>query len=222
MPIRAFAFDLDETLVDCEPHHELATEAMMTATGVPAEIVHRVFSDVTGKRTRDIVEAFRVAADTPHSLDDLLKVRHEGFRVALQRAPPAPLPGASELLHQCSAYGPVALVTSGHQEDAMATIDALGFRHLFDAFVTGEDVENPKPHPEPYVKAAAALGVPPQAMMAFEDSGRGVSAAKAAGCRIVAVPNPRNTPRSAVAHADLVVDSMTELLPLDALLARWS
>lgn len=221
MAIRAFAFDLDETLTDCERQHEEATKAMLLATGVEPAIVRAVFADVTGKRTRDIVDAFRVAAQVPHALDHLLEVRHVAFRDALARDPPTFLPGAREMLRACAARGPVCLVTSGYRDDALATLDALGARGLFSGFVTGEDVETPKPDPEPYRMAAARLGVRPEEVLAFEDSGRGVAAAKAAGCRVVALPTPRNTPREAVAAADLIAGSMADLLPLDALLASF-
>lgn len=219
---RGFAFDLDETLTDCETHHEEATKAMLVATGAAPEIVSAVFADCTGKRTRDLVDAFRVAAGVPHTLDALLDVRHVAFREALERDPPRFLPGAEAVLRACAARGPVALVTSGYREDALATLDALGARGLFAAFVTGEDVERPKPFPDPYLLACRRLGLPPSDVLAFEDSGRGVSAAKAAGCRVVAVPNPRNTPREAVAAADLVLRSMEEALPLEVVLLGGS
>jgi HAD superfamily hydrolase (TIGR01509 family) len=176
---------------------------------------------VTGKRTRDLVDAFRIAANVPHALDHLLEVRHKAFREALARDPPRLLPGAGQVLREAAARGPVCLVTSGYREDALATLDALGVRGRFKDFVTGEDVEMPKPHPEPYQKAAARMGVLPVETLAFEDSGRGVAAAKAAGCRVVAVPNPRNTPREAVAAADVILGSLEEALPLDALLKAF-
>lgn len=219
--IRAFAFDLDETLVDAEYHHEEATRAMLAAAGEDLEHVAReVFRDVTGKRTRDIVEAFRVASGIPHALDDLLIVRTRAFREAAERVPPPMMPGARALLDACAARGPVALVTSGHVGDALATLEVLGIHGIFAAIVTGEDVEHPKPHPEPYAMAAEALEVDPEEMLVFEDSRRGVLAAKAAGCRVVAVPNERNTPRDIVQDADVVLGSMRAALPLDALLAR--
>lgn len=221
MPVRAYAFDLDETLVDAEPWHEEATRAMLAAAGEDLEHVAReVWSDITGKRTRDIVEAFRVAANLPHGLDHLLDVRTRAFRLACERAPPPMMPGARELLAACRARGPAALVTSGHVGDALATIETLGIHDWFSAIVTGEDVVHPKPHPEPYLLAARHLGVPPADVLAFEDSPRGVLAAKAAGLRVVAVPNLRNTKRELVAEADVVLDSMRSALPLEALLAR--
>jgi HAD superfamily hydrolase (TIGR01509 family) len=183
--------------------------------------VRAVFADCTGKRTRDLVDAFRVAAQVPHALDHLLEVRHVAFREAFAKDPPGFLPGAEDVLRDAAALGPVCLVTSGYREDALATLDALGVRGLFKDFVTGEDVEMPKPHPEPYRTAAVRLGVAPEEVLVFEDSGRGVAAAKAAGCRVAAVPNPRNTPREAVAAADVILGSMEEALPLHELMASF-
>lgn len=223
LPIRAFAFDLDETLVDAEEHHENATRVMLSALGEDLEHVAReVFKDVTGKRTRDIVESFRVAAGLPDPLDDLLAIRTLAFRDSVQRTPPTLLPGARDLLEQAAAHGPVALVTSGHVGDALATLEVLGIHGLFHTIITGEDVERPKPHPEPYEKATKFLGVEASEVLVFEDSGRGVQAAKAAGCRVAAVPNPRNTSRDKVAIADAVLGSMREALPLDGFLRRFA
>ena len=60
---------------------------------------------------------------------------------------------------------------------------------LFQAVVTRDDVANPKPHPEPYLTAAARLGVPPGDCLAIEDSHSGVRAAHAAGMQTVMVPD---------------------------------
>lgn len=220
MSIRAFAFDLDETLVDAEDQHVEATRAMLDATGIDPAKVRDVFHDVTGARTRDLVEAYRAASGVAHTLDELLALRHSAFLAALDRHPPAPRPGARACVEACRALGPVALVTSGHREDALATLDALGLTALFSAVVTGDDVHEPKPAPEPYLVAASRLGVRPQEMLVFEDSPRGVRAARAAGCVAVAVPNARSTKPDAVAMAHLVLGSLDDALPLDALFAR--
>ena len=55
--------------------------------------------------------------------------------------------------------------------------------------VTGEQVEHGKPHPEPYLTAAAALGVPPEECVAIEDSNTGAKSAEAAGCLVLVVEN---------------------------------
>ena len=76
----------------------------------------------------------------------------------------------------------------------------------------------PKPAPDLYLDAAAALGVRPTDALAFEDSPTGVAAARAAGLRCVAVPHPL-TAGLDLSAADLIVPSLSDY-PLPALLAR--
>jgi HAD superfamily hydrolase (TIGR01509 family) len=217
---RGFAFDLDETLVDCERQHATATRAMLDALGFRPEQVRDVFHETTGMRTRDIVGAYKATLGATQDVDEMLALRHTAFLAALDADPPAALPGARAAVEACRAAGPVACVTSGHRDDAIESLRAIGLLPLFATIVTGEDVLEAKPSPEPYKVACARLGMIADDVLAFEDSPRGVAAARAAGCRVVAVPNARSTPREAVAAADLVLGSLDEAVPLDALLAR--
>jgi beta-phosphoglucomutase-like phosphatase (HAD superfamily) len=68
----------------------------------------------------------------------------------------------------------------------------------FPVTVCGEDVSRTKPDPEPYLLAAARLGVPPAGCVALEDSPNGVTAARAAGCPVIAVPSVPIPPRQGV------------------------
>jgi len=96
--------------------------------------------------------------------------------------------GAQQLLHELRAADlPMALVTATRRqlvEVALLTIGA----DWFDAVVAGDEVGQTKPHPEPYLKAAAALGAEPGRCVAIEDSPNGVRSAAAAGCVVLAVP----------------------------------
>lgn len=217
---RAFAFDLDETLVDAEAHHVRATRVMLEALGHPPVAVSDLFHDSTGARTSDLIDRVRSHLNAPQSLDELLSLRHSAFLSALDDDPPAPMPGARELVEACAARAPIAVVSSGHRDDILASLRAIGLDRLVTAIVHGEDIVEPKPAPEPYKVAASRLGVVPDDILVFEDSARGVRSALDAGCRVVAVPNARSTAREAVADAHLVLGSLAEALPLEALLAR--
>lgn len=221
-PLRAFAFDLDETLVDCSRQHDAATRQLCVDAGVEPARVRHVFEQITGQRTRDILEAFRVASGVKHGLDDLLESRARAFREALRVEPPALLPGVQAVLDEARKLGPLALVTSGHVADVEASLEAVGIHAHFDVVVTGEDVAWPKPHPEPYLLAAERLRVAPAELLAFEDSEKGVRAALQAGCRVVAVPNVATTRRDQVADAHAVVSSLEDVLPLSSLVKRLS
>jgi HAD superfamily hydrolase (TIGR01509 family) len=98
------------------------------------------------------------------------------------------MPGAKELLAEVRAAGvTAALVSSSHRRLIEPVLDAVGREH-FALSVAGDEVARTKPHPEPYLTAAARLGADPGRCVVLEDSPNGVAAAEAAGCVTVAVP----------------------------------
>ncbi len=117
-------------------------------------------------------------------------------------------PGARDVLVEARTLGiPTALVSAswGRLIDAVSgKIDADLGRSGFDVVVAGDDVEQGKPHPEPYLTAADALGVAPEGCLALEDSPTGVMSAVTAGCRVVAIPHIAQIDEAGV----LVIDSL--------------
>jgi len=98
-------------------------------------------------------------------------------------------PGAPELLAECVAGGiPCVLVTMSWRRLADAVISSAP-TGSFVASVTGDEVRHGKPDPEPYLTAAATLGVDPSECVAIEDSPTGVASALAAGCATLGVPH---------------------------------
>lgn len=104
-------------------------------------------------------------------------------------------PGAQDALQLVRKAGvPTALVTSTVRELAELAFDTIG-RHHFDVSVCGDEVDGlNKPHPEPYLRAAAMLGVRPSECLAVEDSPTGVASAAAAGCTVLVVPGEVDVP----------------------------
>jgi HAD superfamily hydrolase (TIGR01509 family) len=98
-------------------------------------------------------------------------------------------PGARELLVELHAAGvPTALVTSTRRHLTEIALDTIG-REFFAATVCGDEVRRPKPHPDPYLRAAELIGADPPRCVAIEDSPIGIAAAEAAGCVVIAIPN---------------------------------
>ena len=91
-------------------------------------------------------------------------------------------------------------------------LEQAGIAGLFEATVSSEEVAHGKPAPDVYLEAARRLGVAPERCVAIEDSANGIRSAKAAGMRVVAIPNRRYPPPAdALALADVVLDSTDEL-----------
>ncbi|MDI2126632.1 HAD family hydrolase [Yinghuangia seranimata] len=103
-------------------------------------------------------------------------------------------PGAKRLLADLDAAGvPLALVTASYRAIVDAVLPSLGAHH-FSVTVAGDEVERPKPAPDPYLTAAAGLGVDPAHCVVLEDSPTGVASGEAAGCVVVAVPSMTDIP----------------------------
>ena len=121
-------------------------------------------------------------------------------------------PGALELLETARLAGvPCALVSASYRIQLDAAIAALP-PGSFTTSVAGDEVERGKPHPEPYEKACAELGVAAHDCIVFEDSETGARSGNAAGAFVVAIPNrvpipeaPRRTQVGSLADLDLEV-----------------
>jgi beta-phosphoglucomutase-like phosphatase (HAD superfamily) len=108
------------------------------------------------------------------------------------------------------------VVTSTQRMRADRKLATSGIASFFDIVITGSDVSEPKPAPEGYLKAAAALGVDPARCVVFEDSAFGVRAALAAGMTPIQVPDLLEPDDATRALGHRVVESLAEgyaLLP---------
>lgn len=133
-------------------------------------------------------------------------------------------PGARELLAALRDVGvPTGLVTMSYRPITNALASALP-SGSFDIVVTGEDVTQGKPHPEPYLTGAARLGLAATECIAIEDSETGARSASAAGARTIVVPSVKAVPRMAgvVQIPTLVGVTPSDLVDLPGFAARPS
>ena len=99
------------------------------------------------------------------------------------------MPGARELAADAAREGiPNVLVTMATREQATQVIARLP-EGTFSGIIAGDDVTEPKPHPEPYERGAALLGLEPSQCVAIEDSVTGAMSASRAGAFVIGVPN---------------------------------
>jgi HAD superfamily hydrolase (TIGR01509 family) len=124
------------------------------------------------------------------------------------------MPGAVAAVERLAAQWPLGLASSSNREVIDAVLELAGIAHLFRATVSSEEVEHGKPAPDVYLEAARRLGVNPTGCAAVEDSANGIRSARAAGMRVIAIPNPHYPPSEDVlALADVVLHSLDELTP---------
>lgn len=183
--LAAVLWDMDGTLVDSEPYWLAAEKDLVVRSGAawnPAILPHMIgqalnHSAVLLQEWFGLTMPAREIVDT--LIDDVLR------RMAEHGVPWRP--GARELLLGLVDAGvPCALVTMSWQRMVDVVLGQLP-PDTFAAVVTGDAVTRGKPHPEPYLTAAAALGVDVRRCVAIEDSTPGVASAEAAGARVLAV-----------------------------------
>jgi HAD superfamily hydrolase (TIGR01509 family) len=175
---------MDGTLVDTEPYWLAAETELVHAWGGEWTLddgLALVGSSL--ERSALILASRGVQLES----DEIIQLLTD--RVIAQLADEVPWqPGARELLVALrEADVPTALVTMSIRRMADYVAEAAGFP-AFNVVIAGDEVVNGKPDPEPYLRAAQALGVDPSECIAVEDSEFGVASAVASGATTLAVP----------------------------------
>jgi HAD superfamily hydrolase (TIGR01509 family) len=182
----AVLWDMDGTLVDTEPYWIETEFALAEEYGGSWSQAHAM--NLVGSDLLDSGRYIREHMPLPLTAEEIVERLLDGVVGRVQESVPW-RPGAVELLTALGEAGvPCALVTMSY-ERFVAPILAQLPPETFRVIVTGDQVEFGKPHPEPYLTAAAALGVRPQDCVAIEDSNTGAKSAEAAGCTVLVVEN---------------------------------
>jgi len=147
--------------------------------------------------------------------DETSEVHLEEDRWMLQaeledRADVVALPGARELLAAVPSDRR-AVVTSAARNLAEVRLRAAGVWDLVHHLVTSSDIQNGKPHPEPYLKGAAALRMPPADCVVIEDAASGTRAGKSAGARVLGIRTTSTDEELLAAGADWIANDCASL-----------
>ncbi len=209
--IKAVIYDLDDLMVNSIGLHKKAWNVLFAAYGVNvADIPAELESKFVGMRVSDILEKivayFKVKAD----LNELYQNRQEIF-LKLVESDLEAMPGLIESLEFCRTNRlKTALATSATKKYYNLVLDKFAIRNYFDAIVCGDDVKKGKPDPETYLVACQKLGLAPADCLVLEDAANGITSAKAAGCKCVAVRNSCTPPQD-LGQADVIIDSLNGL-----------
>jgi HAD superfamily hydrolase (TIGR01509 family) len=209
--IDAVVFDLDGVLLDSEQlwdeaREELARErggrwhegAQRDMMGMSSTEWSRYMHDVIGLRE----PPEEISAEVVRRLE-----RRYRERLPL-------LPGAVEAVERLSARWPLGLASSSNRPLIDLVLEVSGLGRLFRATVSSEEVPRGKPAPDVFLEAARRLLVAPERAAVVEDSENGILAGRAAGMRVVAIPNSHFPPgKEALRAADVVLGSLAELTP---------
>jgi HAD superfamily hydrolase (TIGR01509 family) len=207
--IEAVVFDLDGVLLDSEQLWDKAREQLARERG--GRWHDQAQRDMMGMSSLEWSRYMHETIGLPEPPEEISREVVERLTALYRERLPA-IPGAKEAVERLAADYKLGLASSSNRELIDLALELLGVAHLFAATVSSEEVACGKPAPDVYLEAARRLGIEPARAAAVEDSQNGILAAKAAGMRVIAIPNRHFPPdEQALARADVTLGSLAEL-----------
>ena len=209
--IDAVVFDLDGLLIDTEQVWDEVREEFVRERG--GRWHERAQADMMGMSSNEWSRYLRDELGLEDTPDEINATVVERMQKRYRERLPA-VDGAADAVRRLAGRWPLGLASSSNRPLIDLVLAELGVADLFRATVSSEEVARGKPAPDVYLEAARRLEVAPERAAAVEDSGNGIRSAKAAGMRVVAIPNRHFPPgEDALALADVRLDSLAELSP---------
>ncbi|HVM16859.1 MAG TPA: HAD family phosphatase [Gaiellaceae bacterium] len=209
--IAAVVFDLDGVLIQTEEIWGEVREAFARERGGRYDATaQRAMMGMSSVEWSRFMHEELGIADAPEEINAEVVRRMEArYRDALPL-----IDGAGDAVARLARRWPLAVASSSNRPLIDAVLELSGLDRFFAATVSSEEVPRGKPAPDVYLEAARRLRVDPVACAAVEDSHSGIRSARAAGMRVLAIPNPSFPPGDdALAEAHVVLGSLAELTP---------
>ena len=212
--LQALLFDCDGIIADSETHWNAIDREHLAAFGVPdyaGELKQRVIGTNFPTAIGFYREHFGISAPLAEMVEHRTQVAAHFY------ANDIPIyPGTLETLRECRALNlKMAVATSSEGRLIRPFLQRHNIAQFFDFVVTGEQVENGKPHPDIYLKAAAGVQTAPANCLVIEDALAGLEAGNAAGALTVALPDPRwHDVETFAGRATFQIRELSELVAL--------
>ncbi len=208
--IKAVLYDMDGVLLDTEGIYTAVTQEIAARYGLTFDWSHK--RHMIGRPAIDSARYLVGALPLPMSAEDYLAEREA--MLALRFPDAEVFSGVERVVTHFKSHGIAqAVATSSSQRMfALKTQKHGALFGLFDSIVTAEAVQHGKPAPDIFLEAARRLGVDPAHCLVMEDAPAGVQAAKAAGMRVVAIPDPMMD-RAPYSQAEVILDRFLDFIP---------
>ena len=213
--IKAVVFDMDGTLFDTERVYQDMWRATAVEFHLETAVAERIIEACTGRNPHDSRIYFE--QNLPGvDYDYFIERRRIRYDARIEELGGIPLkPGVKQIMEYLKGEGIlIALATATRKERTIDNLEKTGLISYFDAIITGDMVENGKPHPETFLTAAAALGVEPQECIGVEDSFNGIRAVHASGMVTVMIPDVKQPTEEIAALVDYPCKTLLDICPI--------
>lgn len=207
--IKAIIFDMDDVIVNSAHMHFDAYERSLKHFGLPScKLPEDLKTSIYGMRIKEIMELLVDHFKMDVDVIELTKWRNKYF-LEIVKEGMKPMPGLEVLVKNIEDWGlKRALATSGVREYVNEILNQFGLTNFFGHIVTGDDVKNPKPAPDVFLKAAEGIGIEPSNCAVIEDADKGIQAAKAAGMLAIGLQTGSG---QSLKQADIVIDRLDQI-----------
>jgi len=210
--LEAVIWDMDGVIADTAPYHFQAWQEVFQKRGI--NFTTEDFKRNFGRRNDTIVRYALGENASPDEVDVVATEKEENYRRRVAQNIKS-LPGAIELIRALKEHGvKMAIASSAPMENIQLVTRGLAVNNYFQVIVWGREVTEGKPSPQAFLLAARRLEVEPRNCVVIEDAVAGVTAAKRAGMKCLAVTNSH--PEESLMEADVVVDTL-ETISVDDL-----
>lgn len=187
LPIKAFLFDLNGTMIDDMHYHNKAWFQILNEDLGANLSWEQVKSHMYGKNTELLIRVFGPDKFTQEEMDTLSVEKEKRYQTEYRPILQL-IEGLDAFLARAAEHGiKMGIGSAAIPFNINFVLDGLSLRHYFPSIVSADDVLNSKPDPETYLKGAQELGVLPEECIVFEDAPKGVEAAQLAGMNCVVI-----------------------------------
>ena len=208
MNISTIIFDMNGVIIDDEPLHEAAIKEVCLLRGITffSDEYKKLYMGVSDKTCfQIIIQKYNLVGA---GIEELLTQKTIIYKQLLA-SNIKEVPGVVQAIETLSKTFDLALASSATREEIEMILKHFKIKSYFKEIVSTEDVSLCKPNPEPYLLVAEKLNVSPEFCLVIEDSISGVSSARAAGMKCIAITTNNN--KQDLCDADFIIDNFSKI-----------
>jgi len=182
--IKGLIFDMDGVLIDSEPLYRILNDKLFKELGFT--LTDEAYAQYVGTTDEKMLNDLKTRFSLKQSVDDINQMREDIHLTYFKKAALFPMDYLHDLLNWAKKHHLKLAVASSTDEKLVHLIlEKIGFLDAFQAVVCGNQINQSKPAPDIFLKAAEKLGLSPETCIVIEDSTNGVQAGKKAGMTVI-------------------------------------